>query len=88
MTILFKPTGQLDISTDPSELPETGDGINIASGAMTRCKNLRVDQMGVAKTRDGSQKLNATAVDGIIEYITEQGGVRYVFMSSGHIYRN
>jgi hypothetical protein len=88
MSIFFKPTGLLDINTDPSELPETGDGVNLASGAMTRCKNLRLDQPGVAKTRDGGQKLNAAAVDGTIEYLAEQDGYRYSFMSSGHIYRN
>lgn len=79
MSIIFSPTGQLDVATDPSELPESGDGNNVVSGAMVRCKNLRLNENGKAKTRDGSAKLNATAIDTPVWWIEEQSGTRYSF---------
>lgn len=87
MSVQFDPSGQLDVATDPSDLPEAGNGPDIASGALTRCKNLRINQRGQAKTRDGSAKINATAVDTDIWHITVQGGVRYAF-AGDRIYRN
>lgn len=83
MAIIFSPTGLLDIATDPSELPESGDGANAISGAMVRCKNLRLNENGKAKTRDGSAKLNETAIDTPIWWIEEQSGVRYSFAGTG-----
>lgn len=87
MSVQFDPSGQLDVSTDPSDLPESVQGTDIASGALTRCKNLRINQKGQAKTRDGSATVNATAVDTEIWHIAVQGGVRYVFAGS-QIYRD
>lgn len=87
MAIIFSPTGQLDVSTDPSELPESGDGTNVTSGAMVRCKNLRLNENGKAKTRDGSAKLNAVAIATPVWWIEEQSGVRYSF-AGGSIYSN
>jgi len=79
MGIFWKPYGNLDVSTDPSQLPQSVDssGNSIESGALTRCKNLRLNQEGVAKTRDGSTKLNETAMAVAIGHIVEQGGNRY-----------
>lgn len=79
MSIVFSPDGSLNVATDPSDLPESGDGVNIRSGAMVRCKNLRINQQGVAKTRDGSTKLNSTAINTAIWWIEEQAGTRYTF---------
>lgn len=87
MSIIFKPIGSLDISTSPSDLPQQIDGNNIISIDFQRCKNLRLDQIGVVKTRDGSTILNDTPVAHAIEYIIEQGGVRYTFCGD-YIYRN
>jgi hypothetical protein len=88
MTIIFKPNASLDIATDPCDLPEEGKENMVVSHWMKRCKNLRLDQTGVAKTRDGSTKLNATAIGQTAIYrIIEQGGVRYAF-SGTVIYRN
>lgn len=88
MTIIFKPNGSLDLATDPTDLPETASGNMIISHAMQRCKNLRIDQTGVAKTRDGSSKISATALGETAIYrIVEQGGVRYAFAGT-RIYRN
>jgi hypothetical protein len=87
VTVFFDPSGSLDIATDPSDLPETGDGNESTSGAMTRCKNLRVNQKGQAITRDGSAKLNASALAAAINWIEEQGGDRYSFAGSA-IYLN
>jgi hypothetical protein len=78
MSIIFKPIGILDIATDPSNLPDEG---------MKRCKNLRLDEMGVLKIRDGSYKLNSTALVGTMDFIIEQGGNRYVF-GEEYIYKN
>jgi hypothetical protein len=79
VSIIFSPDGSLNVSVDPSDLPESGDGVNIRSGAMVRCKNLRINQRGVAKTRDGSLKFNETAIATAIWWIEEQGGTRYTF---------
>ena len=76
--IVFKPIGSLDITTDPCDLPDEG---------MQRCKNLRMDENGVLKLRDGSYKLNSTAMAGTMDFIIEQGGNRYVF-GGQYIYKN
>jgi len=86
MSIIFSPNGSLDVSKDPSDLPESAAGTDILSGAMVRCKNLRINQQGIAKTRDGSGKLNTTAIETAIWWIEEQAGVRYTFAGES-IYR-
>ena len=75
MTIFFSPDGSLNVATDASDLPET-EG---RSGAMVRCKNLRTNEPGKAITRDGSAKLNTTAIDAAIWWIEEQAGSRFAF---------
>lgn len=87
--ILWKANGSLDVATDPSDLPQQSDSQgNIQSGALARCKNLRLDLQGVAKTRDGSAKVNATALaETEIWKIIEQAGVRYAFAGTS-IYRD
>lgn len=88
MSIFFSPSGILDISTDPSDLPEEIEGRDISSGSMVRCKNLRLDQSGKAKTRDGSIKINETAIsEKSVHKIIEQAGDRYIF-AGGEIYKN
>lgn len=87
MTVFFDPSGSLDVATDPSDLPETGDRNESISGAMQRCKNLRVNQKGQAITRDGSEKLNVTAIAAAISWLEEQGGDRYAFAGDS-IYLN
>ncbi len=69
MTI-FNPTGSLNVSADASDLKDND---------FVRCKNLRIDQQGLVKTRDGSTKLNASAINTDVWHIEEQAGVRYVF---------
>ena len=86
MTTFWKPTGSLDVSTDPSSLPSTYDGNNEISGAMQRCKNLRLDENGVVKTRYGSSVLDSGMQTNMHEII-EQAGYRYTF-SSDRIYRD
>jgi hypothetical protein len=85
--IVFSPSGSLNVAHDPSELPEQSDGKNISSGAMVRCKNLRLDQKGIAKTRDGSAKLNSVAIDTPVWWIEVQDGTRYAFAGES-IYEN
>lgn len=80
--IRFSPDGALDISTDPQDLPEQGDGKNSQSGAMTRCTNMSLDRPGIASTRYGSRKLNATPIDPDISLIVEQSGNRTEFAGS------
>ncbi|MBT7628777.1 MAG: hypothetical protein HN597_03610 [Desulfobacula sp.] len=86
MTTFFKPTGLLDLSTDPTSLPSTVKDNNEISGAMQRCKNLRLDEDGVAKTRDGSSVLDS-GLSTDIHRIIEQAGDRYEFGGS-IIYEN
>lgn len=85
--LIFKPNGLLDISTEPTDLPEAGDGRNITSEALTRCKNLRTDQKGKLVTRDGSSKYNSTAINTAIWLLKEQGGNRYAFAGT-NIYKD
>lgn len=89
MSIRFKPSGALDVSTDPSDLPEQVDksGLNFTSEAMTRCKNLRVDRRGLVSTRDGSTKFNTSAIETAIHLLMEQSGNRYAFAGT-QIYEN
>lgn len=86
MSMIFSPSGSLNIAADPSELPETRVGADILSGAMVRCRNLRINQLGKAVTRDGSAVLNETAI-GSISWLEVQAGVRYSF-AEGSIFEN
>lgn len=87
MTMLWRPNGSLNIATDPCDLPEEKSNGQIYSEAMQRCKNLRLDQKGVIKTRDGSSKINTTPIDQRqITRIIEQSGDRYTFCGEQTIY--
>ncbi len=74
----FDPNGALNIASDPDLLPDD---------ALTRCKNLRIDAAGKLKTRDGSQKINAAAIETAIWLLVEQSGNRYAFAGT-KIYKN
>lgn len=86
MPTIFTPTEKLDVSTDPSMLPQEVNGNTIVSGAMQRCKNLRLNQMGVAITRDGYTKVGSSVASPIWK-ILEQDGSRYTFAGT-RIYLN
>lgn len=86
MSIIFRPTGTLSLAEQAS-LPESRDGMSISSGAMARCKNLRLDEEGTVKTRDGSRSLNSTVLAGAVKGLSEQGGYRYSY-AGGSVYRN
>ena len=75
MPVKFVPTGSLDITTNPSLLPQETDGKKAASGAMRRCTNLRLDETGRARTRFGSTK-GSTAISAA-NLMLESGGYRY-----------
>lgn len=77
MTV-FNPAGTLNVSEDASDLKDDD---------FVRCKNLRIDQPGLVKTRDGSTKLNGTAINTAVWHIEEQAGDRYTF-SGANIYKN
>ena len=79
MSVRFNPTGQLNISWDAADLPAQSDGQNVNSDSLVRCKNLRINQTGVAKTRDGSTKINSTAMETPVWWVEEQSGTRYSF---------
>jgi len=79
MSTFFSPDGSLNVAIDAADLPETGDAKNSRSGALVRCKNMRTNEAGKSITRDGSAKLNTTAVDTDIWWIEEQGGSRFTF---------
>ena len=89
MTILFKPNGTLNIATEPTDLPESVDksGTQFSSEDFTRCKNVRINQKGKAVVRDGSSKLNASAINTAIHLLVEQAGDRYAFAGTD-IYKN
>ena len=77
MTI-FNPAGSLNVSVDASDIKDED---------FVRCKNLRIDQQGLVKTRDGSTKLNSTAINTAVWHIEEQDGDRYTF-AGANIYKN
>jgi hypothetical protein len=88
MTVKFIPDGQLNIDTDPLSLPVAVSGKNEVSSALTICKNLSLDNQGLAKTRNGSTKINSTAIADTEAYaIVESEGDRYLF-TGDKIYRN
>jgi len=74
----FNPTGTLNVAIDASD---------IRDGDFVRCKNLRIDEQGKARTRDGSTKLNASAINTAMWLIEEMDGNRYTF-SGTNIYHN
>jgi len=92
MAVRFTPSGNLDVTTDPQELPEvkgtvlTGDPKAVVSGAMTRCTNLHLDRAGIASTRKGTSKVNATALASI-RALAITSGDRYAFTGPA-IYKN
>lgn len=57
-------------------MPEEASGNNMSSGEMQRCKNLRLDEKGIAHTRDGLQ-LALSGIGQPVWYIIEQGGFYY-----------
>lgn len=87
MAIFFNPSGTLNVAADPSDLPETVSDAGLTSGAMVRCKNLRLDEPGKAKTRDGSAKLHVSALNAGVTWIEVQGATRYAFAGT-HIYED
>jgi hypothetical protein len=88
MPVKFLPIDTLNVATDPSLLPGQAQGKTEISGAMTRCTNLNLEDLGVAKTRDGSSKVNAVAMDETDGHlIIEMGGSRYTF-SGTKIYKD
>ena len=87
MSILFDPSGVLNVAQDASDLPESGDRRDSQSDALVRAKNVRLNEKGKAKTRDGSTKLNASAIEAAIWWLEEQGGNRYAFAGT-QIYEN
>lgn len=77
--LIHKPNGSLDVTTDPTELPDDG---------FARLKNLSVSRTGRIDTRAGSTKVNSSALGNLsINHLTEQVGDRYSF-SAGEIYKN
>jgi hypothetical protein len=78
MSFEFNPNGHLNLAADATDLPDDG---------LVRCKNLRVDAAGKLKTRDGSLKVNATAINTAIWLLVEQSGNRYAFAGNA-IYKN
>lgn len=79
MALYFSPDGALNVAADPSDLPQTSSDAGILSGAMVRCKNLRLEESGKARTRDGSTKLNGTPLAAGVNWLEVQAGTRYAF---------
>jgi hypothetical protein len=79
MASIFNPTGTLNIAWDAADLQGQANGNVEVSGMMTRCKNLRTNQNGKLITRDGSRKINASAIDTNIWLIKEMDDSRYTF---------
>jgi len=89
MKSIFNPTGTLNVSWDASDLPGEASENAEVSGAMTRCKNMRVNQNGKLVVRDGSTKINSTAIDTSVWLLEEMAtlGTRYAF-AGDKIYEN
>lgn len=86
MQIKFSPSGQLDVATDPVSLPQEVSGKAIASGAMTRCVNLRLDRPNRAETRMGASR-ESTQFATPVWLLAWMDGDRYEFAGTG-IYKN
>ena len=79
MTSVFSPSGNLNVSWDAADLPGERSENSEKSGAMTRCKNVRIDQRGKSFLRDGSTKINGSAIETAIYWIEEMDGSRFTF---------
>lgn len=87
MAIKFNPTGYLNLTADPQDLPEQADQKNIVSGAMVRCKNLDLNYEGKAITRKGSSLKSLTACNEVINHIQILDDNRYEF-GGDQIFKN
>lgn len=87
MSIKFNPTGYLNLTADPMDLPEKSDGKVIISDALTRCKNIDLIYEGKAKTRRGSSKKSDTALTQIADEINLIGSNRYA-LGGGEVFYN
>ena len=86
MSLIFNPSGLLDINTDPSDLGESGDGRTFVSQALTRAKNVDLISEGKSKTRKGTAT-NGTQLAKAASRIEVVGSNRYEFADT-IIYRN
>jgi hypothetical protein len=78
--IRWNMTGPLDITSDPSDLPAVTSGKDEVSGSLTRCTNLTLDRLGIATTRAGSSKVDASAhADTPVHRVIPMGGSAYSF---------
>jgi hypothetical protein len=88
MAIIFTGAGSLNVAADPADLPGETTKNTVISGAMQRCKNLRLDEDGKRIVRDGTTKIRDEALDQTrVHTIVNMGPVRYVFAGT-KIYRN
>jgi len=87
MPVIWSPDGQLNVAHDPSDLPETASQGGVQSGALTRAKNVRLDERGKAIVRDGSSVINASAMGASVNWLEVQAGTRYSFAGTV-IYEN
>ena len=86
MTLFWRPTGSLDVATDPSALPQTGVDGGVASDALARSLNLDTTRTGVTTVRYGSTRIDP-AVPGGASALLVMDGYRYA-LAPGAIYRN
>ena len=86
MSVLFKPSGSLNVATAATDLPQQGDGTNVISDALARSANLTNDRIGFVALRPGSVNVG-TALDESANFISVQNGNRYAFTAQ-NIYKN
>lgn len=83
MAILFNPSGPLDVSSNPSSLPESaGNGV-IESGAFARLKNLTLSRAGRLATRPGSYRYPGQVLGAITDIIPTASSDLYLFTGLG-----
>jgi hypothetical protein len=75
----FIPSGFLDLTTEPTELPQQAGGRDVAAVDMVRCTNLTLDQPGKARTRPGSAQILDQSIPGVINHLVEHQGAFYSF---------
>lgn len=87
MSVKWSPVGNLDVASNPADLPISMAGKDAVAGGMTRCTNLHLDRNGIASTRKGISRVSSTQITGVPSCMVTLNGVRYLFVADT-IYRD
>ncbi len=86
MTIIWRPTGSLNVSTAATDLSQESDGRTTISGAFQRCKNVSLERRGRVGPRLGTTQVGSS-LNSLPNLLIEMAGERFAF-AGGEIYKD